>query len=280
MPLRWQIDHQQKFVHIVAEGPVTIEQMEEHFDAIVVDCENEQNATLLFKSARNSGSNQSALAVAVVEGQAMVVLVDYMLEPMGLSLKDSPQVVQSLKDGMLVGTDDAVQFQNAPIYMKEALTCPDRYGIDFIAGLRIKGGKDKAFAELFRNPPRTTRQIMEPQTYLSGERLEQMNVPDFRQVLKNYERFDIGGRGPLAGERPRVVNARLERMDRAAQCVDRQRRRDVGRARDLLGRRERQREHGRGRLRAVDERQPFLRAEPDRRQPGALQGLCAGDRRR
>jgi len=36
LPLRWQIDHQKKFVHIVAEGPVTIEQMEEHFDAIAV----------------------------------------------------------------------------------------------------------------------------------------------------------------------------------------------------------------------------------------------------
>jgi TonB family protein len=46
--------------------------MAQHFDAIVVDCENEQNATLLFKSARNSGSNQSALAVAVVEGQSGV----------------------------------------------------------------------------------------------------------------------------------------------------------------------------------------------------------------
>src|SRR5207245_10547962 len=46
--------------------------MGEHFDAIVVDCENEQNATLLFKSARNSSSNQTALAVAVVEGQAGV----------------------------------------------------------------------------------------------------------------------------------------------------------------------------------------------------------------
>jgi protein TonB len=43
-----------------------------HFDAIVVDCDNEQNATLLFKSARNSTSNQSSLAVAVVEGQAGV----------------------------------------------------------------------------------------------------------------------------------------------------------------------------------------------------------------
>jgi protein TonB len=46
--------------------------MAEHFDAIVVDCDNEQNATLLFKSAHNSGSNQSSLAVAVVEGQAGV----------------------------------------------------------------------------------------------------------------------------------------------------------------------------------------------------------------
>src|SRR5689334_18550495 len=46
--------------------------MAQHFDAVVVDCDNEQNATLLFKSARNSASNQTSLAVAVVEGQAGV----------------------------------------------------------------------------------------------------------------------------------------------------------------------------------------------------------------
>jgi TonB family protein len=46
--------------------------MSQHFDAVVVDCDNEQNATLLFKSARNSTSNQASLAVAVVEGQAGV----------------------------------------------------------------------------------------------------------------------------------------------------------------------------------------------------------------
>jgi protein TonB len=46
--------------------------MGQHFDAVVVDCDNEQNATLLFKSARNSTSNQASLAVAVVEGQAGV----------------------------------------------------------------------------------------------------------------------------------------------------------------------------------------------------------------
>jgi periplasmic protein TonB len=46
--------------------------MAQRYDAVVVDCENEQNATLLFKSARNSSSNQSSLALALVEGQAGV----------------------------------------------------------------------------------------------------------------------------------------------------------------------------------------------------------------
>ena len=36
MPLRWEILHAQKLVHIVAEGAVTREELEEHFDAIVV----------------------------------------------------------------------------------------------------------------------------------------------------------------------------------------------------------------------------------------------------
>ncbi len=46
--------------------------MAQHYDAIVVDCENEQNASLIFKSARNSASNQNSLALALVEGQAGV----------------------------------------------------------------------------------------------------------------------------------------------------------------------------------------------------------------
>jgi TonB family protein len=46
--------------------------MGQHYAAIVVDCDNEQNAALLFKSARNSATNASCLFVAVVEGQSGV----------------------------------------------------------------------------------------------------------------------------------------------------------------------------------------------------------------
>ena len=42
------------------------------FEAVVVDCQNEESAGLLLKTARNSASNQAALMVAVVEGQAGV----------------------------------------------------------------------------------------------------------------------------------------------------------------------------------------------------------------
>jgi periplasmic protein TonB len=43
--------------------------MARHYDALVVDTENEQNAPLLIKSARNSSLNQGCLAIALVEGQ-------------------------------------------------------------------------------------------------------------------------------------------------------------------------------------------------------------------
>jgi hypothetical protein len=36
MPLRWEILHPEKLIHIVAEGPVTLKEMEDHFDALVV----------------------------------------------------------------------------------------------------------------------------------------------------------------------------------------------------------------------------------------------------
>ncbi len=132
---------------------------------------------------------------AVVEGQAMAVLIDYMLAPTGQSLLTSPQIVEALKAGMLVGTADSVQFQNAPIFLKELLTFPYRYGLDFVSDVLSKDGKQKAFAGILANPPRTTREIMEPKTYLVGEHVAPLPLPDFAEVLKNYEKFDVGSMG-------------------------------------------------------------------------------------
>ena len=80
----------------------------------------------------------------------MVTLLDYSLAPTGKTLLEVPQIVEALKQGMLVGTADTPTFPRAPIFLKDTLTFPYRYGIDFTAALLNAGGKDLAFAGAFK----------------------------------------------------------------------------------------------------------------------------------
>ncbi|MCU1296349.1 MAG: hypothetical protein JWO91_627 [Acidobacteriaceae bacterium] len=132
---------------------------------------------------------------AVVEGQAEAIMLNYILAPVGRTVLNSPETLDALDADMLSGTPDSTEFKNAPIFLKESLTFPYRYGLKFVAALLQDGGKDKAFAGTFVNVPRTTRQIMEPKTYLSGERIDPMQIPDLNKTFKDYERFDVGAIG-------------------------------------------------------------------------------------
>ncbi|MBI3475781.1 MAG: hypothetical protein HY010_08615 [Acidobacteria bacterium] len=132
---------------------------------------------------------------AVVEGQAMVTLLDYTLAPTGKTMLDLPQIADALKQGMLVGTADTPTFQSAPIFLKDTMTFPYRYGMDFTAALLKAGGKGLAFAGALNNPPHSTREIMEPDTYLAHEKLDPIKMLDFDKDFKNYARFDIGAIG-------------------------------------------------------------------------------------
>lgn len=132
---------------------------------------------------------------AIVEGQAMVVLLDYMLAPMKRTVANSPEIVDALSADMAQGGADSVQYRNAPIFLKESLTFPYRYGLEFEAEVLRAKGKDGAFTATFQDPPRTSREIMEPQTYISGEHVAPLPLPDFKKIFKNYDRFDIGAIG-------------------------------------------------------------------------------------
>jgi len=147
------------------------------------------------KPADITTDENSEARQAVTEGQAMVVLIDYMLAPMHHTVANSPEVVQMMNDSMANGSADSKIYQNAPVFMKEALTFPYRYGVEFEAEVLRQQGKDKAFKSTFENPPQTSREIMEPQTYITGEHLAPLPLPDFKHIFKNYDRFDIGAIG-------------------------------------------------------------------------------------
>ncbi len=132
---------------------------------------------------------------AVIEGQAQAVMFQYALAPAGRSIVNSPGLLSAMEDETLTGTPSTTVFNDAPIFLKESLTFPYSYGMEFVVKLMQEGGKEKAFAGVLRNPPHTTRQIMQPETYLSGEKIEPMRVPDFKHDFKDYQKFDIGAMG-------------------------------------------------------------------------------------
>ena len=132
---------------------------------------------------------------AVIEGQAQAMMFQYAIAPTGHTITSSPALVGAMEEETLTGTAGTKVFNTAPIFMKESLTFPYSYGMDFVIKVMQAGGKERAFDGVLRNPPHTTRQIMQPEMYLSGEKIAPMRLPDFKHDFKDYQKFDIGAMG-------------------------------------------------------------------------------------
>lgn len=138
---------------------------------------------------------------AVVEGQAMVVRIDYMLAPTGRTLADSPLIAQMLKArAQQVGGDDYPQLAQAPLYLRDALMFPYTYGLDFELDMLKRGGRELAFAGVLDRSPRNTREVMDPAAYATNDKLEPLRLPDMLGILGDtYEPYDVGNVGQFDG---------------------------------------------------------------------------------
>ncbi|HEX8811484.1 MAG TPA: hypothetical protein VF742_05785, partial [Terracidiphilus sp.] len=127
--------------------------------------------------------------------QAMVVLLDYSLAPMGKNVLTASEIVDAMRAGMADSKDSPV-FAAAPMFLRESLMMPYTWGTDFVRTVLTKKGKDAAYAGTLESPPADTRQIMQPETYLQNQVVAPPDIPDLdRLVAPAYERFDFGGMG-------------------------------------------------------------------------------------
>ncbi len=139
-------------------------------------------------------SEAMSARVALMEGQAAAVMVDYLLAPQGQSVESNPEIARAVQAGML-SDEGAPIMRKAPLYLKEDLKFPYTYGLNFVVDM-LKVSKEKAFSEAFQKPPADTRQVMQPETYLKGEVVPPLPMPDFEKVLgKEWERFDVDSVG-------------------------------------------------------------------------------------
>jgi len=134
---------------------------------------------------------------AVLEGQAMAVLVDYSLKPQGKSLMTAPDMVATMKDQM-GDTADSPVMARAPLLLQQSLVFPYREGLGFIQQLLIDHGKQAAFAGVLDNPPSTSWEILNPAEFEAGNKPPQLKIPDIHPLLStNYAPYDIGAVGQL-----------------------------------------------------------------------------------
>jgi hypothetical protein len=131
---------------------------------------------------------------AVLEGQGMVVLIDYMLAPSGGSLEKMPVMADAVVAGMDAGPNMAV-FNRAPLFLRELLLFPYHYGLGFERDLLVEGGRARAFSGVLQNPPRDTRQVMQPAAYVAGQVVPPLRPPDLAAITAGYSRIDTGAMG-------------------------------------------------------------------------------------
>ena len=134
---------------------------------------------------------------AVVEGQAMVVFIDYLLKPTGLTLANSPRAQDAISVNVQ-SYDLPLNLHGAPRVLRESTTFPYREGLGFEVELLRRGGRQMAFAGALTRPPANTHQILHPEAYLEKSATGAMAIPDLRPVLgAEYEIYDRGMMGEL-----------------------------------------------------------------------------------
>jgi len=178
-----------ELTHALQDQSYNLEKMSKHDEEI-------EKHGLEDLDAMISNDEGSTCRSAVLEGQAMIVLLDYVLAPQDGSVQKMPQIVDMMQASMDKSRGSPV-FDSAPLLLQEELAFPYRQGMKFIRDLLVAGGKQLAYQRVLEHMPQTSREIMEPKEYLAGRRVPALLLPDLSFLKKDYEPYDAGAVGQL-----------------------------------------------------------------------------------
>jgi hypothetical protein len=116
---------------------------------------------------------------AFLEGSATAAMVDYMMLPMGRSLKDLPDFDASV---FVSDQADTPTLKKAPPFLKDALLFPYLHGLNFSSAV-LRGSGWASLPAIFARPPASTQQILHPELYKSGKIAPTIAVPDLGGIL-------------------------------------------------------------------------------------------------
>jgi len=128
----------------------------------------------LDKAGKN---DDGALArMAVMEGQATWIMMEFSARRIGQSLTESPEMVDLMSRLTGASSGEFPVLDRVPLYIRQSLVFPYASGLKFQQAVFEKLGK-RAFREVFRRPPRSTRQVLHPEKYFRPDEREPPRLP-------------------------------------------------------------------------------------------------------
>src|SRR5580704_5314954 len=133
---------------------------------------------------------------SVLEGSAMVAMIDYLLRNTGKSSKD----IEDFDPSLLVGdVNDSPELAQAPMVIQDEITFPYIPGAAFVQrALRMWNGWPDVH-RLFENPPASTQQILHPDLYFRGVMPAPVDLaPLTKAVPRGWKKLDENVMGEFA----------------------------------------------------------------------------------
>jgi hypothetical protein len=120
---------------------------------------------------------------AVIEGSAMVAMIDYVLRERNLTVRDLPDISLFIHPPIPTGGTGQLELTKAPTYIREELMFPYMTGGVFAQKFLKANSRWADLKKVFANPPASTQQVMHPDLYFKGVTPRPVTVPDLRASL-------------------------------------------------------------------------------------------------
>jgi hypothetical protein len=135
--------------------------------------------------------------VALVEGEAMVVMVEYLLKPEGFSFLTLVDLLSLIKNQIFI-LGEELGDEKIPAFIKEMLVFPYVQGMTFVQTLK-QSYSWKDFSKIYDDPPASSEQILHPEKYYDlRDHPVSIEMETFSDLLpSNWKEIDTNVLGEL-----------------------------------------------------------------------------------
>lgn len=136
-----------------------------------------------FEKSPQGESDRDLAVHALIEGEAMGVMLTYMLKPQGLDFASLPIPLASVFEHLMTMEDERSRvLLSAPRAVRESLLFPYVHGAAFVHYL-VRHGSWARVSQAYADPPDSTEQILHPEKFLSRDRPVRIRLAEVRPLL-------------------------------------------------------------------------------------------------